>query len=150
MEDLLRKIPGVVDTQVGYTGGQVKGPTYRDVSGGGSGHAETVQIIYDPAQVSYETILLTFFKIHDPTTLNRQGNDVGSQYRSVIFVHDEEQRRVAEQVKQRVADSGQWSGDIVTRIVAATEFYPAEDYHQDYLVKNPSGYTCHYERDYSF
>jgi methionine-S-sulfoxide reductase len=118
---------------VGYTGGTLANPHYEDVHTGRTGHAEAVQITFDPRQISYESILRYFFRLHDPTTLNRQGNDMGSQYRSAIFWNSEEQRRTAEQV--------------VTEIVKAGPFYPAEGYHQDYLQKNPGGYTCHYLRD---
>lgn len=149
MEEILRKIPGVVDTQVGYTGGVVKNPTYKDVSTGTTGHAESVQVRFDPKRLSYEDLLEHwFFRMHDPTTKNRQGNDVGSQYRSAIFVTSEEQRRIAERVKRRVDESGKWSRPIVTEIAEAGAFTAAESYHQDYLQKNPGGYTCHYLRDF--
>jgi peptide methionine sulfoxide reductase msrA/msrB len=148
MEEILRKIPGVVDTEVGYTGGQTAGPTYEDVHGGDTGHAESVRVVFDPGKLSYADLLEKwFFRMHDPTTANRQGNDVGSQYRSVIFVTSNEQRRVAEEVKRRVDASGMWHAPIVTEIVAAGPFTPAEAYHQDYLEKNPGGYTCHFLRD---
>jgi len=148
MEDILRKIPGVIQTDVGYTGGGTQRPSYEDVSSGRSGHAESVRVVFDPKVLSYETLLEQwFFRMHDPTTLNRQGNDVGTQYRSAIFVLSDEQRKVAEAVKARINASGKWPRPVVTQIVAAGEFTPAEDYHQDYLVKNPGGYTCHYLRD---
>jgi peptide methionine sulfoxide reductase msrA/msrB len=147
MEDILRDIPGVIDTEVGYTGGQTENADYRDVSGGHSGHAESVRVVFDPDRVSYEEILGFFFRMHDPTTLNRQGNDVGTQYRSAIFYQDDTQRRIAERVRQEVDASGKWSHPVVTEIVPAGAFYEAEDYHQDYLVRNPNGYTCHYLRD---
>ncbi|WP_342376911.1 bifunctional methionine sulfoxide reductase B/A protein [Myxococcus stipitatus] len=148
MEDLLRKIPGVLQTDVGYTGGGLKSPTYQDVSSGETGHAESVRVVFDPKVLSFETLLEKwFFRMHDPTTLNRQGNDVGTQYRSAIFVMSDEQRRVAEAVKARVNASGKWNRPVVTQVVQAGEFTPAESYHQDYLVKNPGGYTCHYMRD---
>ncbi len=148
MEDLLRKIPGVVETEVGYTGGIFSRPTYGDVSTGKTGHAESVRVVFNPKVLTYETLLEKwFFRMHDPTTLNRQGNDVGTQYRSAIFYLSEEQRRVAEAVKARVDKSGKWPRPVVTTISAAGEFTPAEGYHQDYLVKNPNGYTCHYMRD---
>lgn len=150
VEELFRAEPGVIQTTVGYTGGVLPGPTYNDVKKGTTGHAEAIQIVFDPAKTSFEKILLFFFKIHDPTTTNRQGNDVGTQYRSAIFYQDEEQKKVAEKVKKRVQDSGKWARPIVTEIAAAKPFYPAEDYHQKYLEKNPAGYTCHYVRDYSF
>lgn len=147
MEDLLRKQPGVVDTVVGYTGGVVSNPTYDVVHTGKSGHAEAVRIVFDPAKTSYESILRFFFRIHDPTTANRQGNDVGTQYRSAIFYLDDTQRAIAENVKAEVDRSGKWPRPVVTEIVKAGRFFPAEDYHQDYLVKHPDGYTCHFVRD---
>jgi peptide methionine sulfoxide reductase msrA/msrB len=146
VEELIRKLPGVVDTEVGYTGGAVKNATYRNHEG----HAEAIKITFDPAKTSYEDILEFFFTIHDPTTLNRQGNDVGTSYRSAIFVHNDEQRKVAEQVKAKVEKSGAWKRPVVTEIAAAKEFWSAEDYHQDYLQKNPGGYTCHYIRPVKF
>lgn len=147
VEELLRRLPGVVDTQVGYTGGEVPDPTYATLKGGSSGHAEAVKITFDPERVSYEEILEYFFRLHDPTTRNRQGNDIGSQYRSAIFFLDESQRQVAEAVKARVDESGKWPRPVVTEIVPAGDFWEAEEYHQDYLVKNPSGYTCHFLRE---
>lgn len=148
MEDILREIPGVIDTEVGYTGGTVDNPTYRDVSGGRSGHAESLQITFDPTRVSFETLLDHFFRMHDPTTEDRQGNDRGSQYRSAIFVHDDAQRETAQSVIRKVEEAGFWKKPIVTEVVAAGPFYKAEDYHQDYLEKNPNGYTCHYVRNF--
>lgn len=150
MEELLRQLPGVSSTSVGYTGGALPGATYADVKTGRTGHAEAVTVVFDPTQLSYERLLLEFFRIHDPTTVNQQGNDVGSQYRSAIFFHSEAQRRVAEEVKARVTASGAWSRPVVTEIVPAAPFYPAEDYHQDYLQKNPGGYTCHYRRPVTY
>jgi peptide methionine sulfoxide reductase msrA/msrB len=146
MEELIRELPGVVNTEVGYTGGTVKNATYELVKRGNTGHAESIQIEFDPTKTSYEAILKFFFKMHDPTTANRQGNDIGSQYRSAIFYHDEEQRKVAERVKSEVDKSGKWKKPIVTEIVPASDFWSAESYHQDYLRKNPGGYTCHYVR----
>jgi peptide methionine sulfoxide reductase msrA/msrB len=146
VEELLRKMPGVIDTEVGYTGGSVKSATYQNHEG----HAEAVRITYDPSRVTYEEILDFYFKLHDPTTLNRQGNDIGTSYRSAIFYHDEEQRQVAERVKAKVDKSGAWKRPVVTEIVPAKEWWSAEAYHQDYLQKNPNGYTCHYVRDISF
>ncbi len=146
MEDILRKIPGVLDTEVGYTGGKLDGPRYEHVKTGATGHAEAVRVVFDPRVLSYEQLLGYFFRMHDPTTKNRQGNDVGTQYRSAIFYMDDEQRRIAEQVKARVDRSGKWKNPVVTEIVPAGPFYPAEQYHQDYLVKNPGGYTCHWLR----
>lgn len=146
MEDILRKIPGVTDTEVGYTGGKTSGPTYREICQGDTGHAEAIRVDFDPAKISYEQILDAFFRMHDPTTKNRQGNDFGTQYRSAIFYMNDEQREAAERVKERVEKSGKWPRPIVTEIVKAGSFYPAEEYHQDYLRKNPGGYTCHYLR----
>jgi peptide methionine sulfoxide reductase msrA/msrB len=150
MQELLRQLPGVRRTLVGYTGGQLKEPEYGDVKTGRTGHAESVQVVFDPSQLSYERLLAYFFTIHDPTTKNQQGNDVGTQYRSVIFVLDAEQRRVAEKMIERVGASGDWKAPITTEVTEATEFYPAEEQHQDYLQKNPGGYTCHYARQTSY
>jgi len=147
MEEILRKIPGVLDVEAGYTGGWLENPRYQDTHGSKSGHAEAVKVVFDPRQLSYEDLLEKwFFRMHDPTTLNRQGNDVGSQYRSAIFYADEAQRATAEAVKARVQKSGRWKGTIVTEIARASTWYRAEEYHQDYLVKNPGGYTCHFLR----
>jgi peptide methionine sulfoxide reductase msrA/msrB len=147
MEDLLRKIPGVIETVVGYSGGRFDRPRYEDVKTGSTGHAESVRVVFDPSVLRYESLLDWFFRMHDPTTANRQGNDVGTQYRSAIMFTSEEQRRTAEAVKAKVDRAGKWKKPIVTEIVPAGEFYPAEDYHQDYLVKHPDGYTCHFLRD---
>ena len=147
MEEILRDIPGVIGTEAGYTGGSSPNATYEEVKSGRTGHAESVRITFDARRISYEELLGYFFRMHDPTTPNRQGNDVGTQYRSAIFYTDEEQRRIAEDVKARVDASGKWKRPIVTEIVPAGEFWPAEDYHQDYLQKNPGGYTCHFLRD---
>jgi peptide methionine sulfoxide reductase msrA/msrB len=147
VEDLIRRLPGVLDTEVGYTGGSVKNPGYYDLKGGASGHAEAVQITFDPSRVSYREILEYFFRLHDPTTRNRQGNDVGSQYRSAIFYLGDAQRKTALEVKEAVDRSGRWPAPVVTEIVPARTFWPAEDDHQDYLLRNPNGYTCHYLRD---
>lgn len=147
MEEILRKIPGIVDTSVGYTGGKTKNPTYKDICTGLTGHAEAVRIEFDPKKISYEEVLGVFFRMHDPTTLNRQHNDVGTQYRSAIFYHSDAQKKTAELVVNRVDKSGKWKKPVATEITAASEWFPAEDYHQDYLVKNPGGYNCHYLRD---
>jgi peptide methionine sulfoxide reductase msrA/msrB len=147
MEDLIRKIPGVIDTQAGYTGGHLVSPKYEDTHDSKSGHAEAVKVVFDPARLNYEDLLGWFFRMHDPTTPNRQGNDVGSQYRSAIFYFDDRQKEIAERVKARVDKSGKWRNPIVTEITKASTWYDAEDYHQDYLKKNPGGYTCHFLRD---
>ena len=150
VEELLRNQKGVISTQVGYTGGSLPSPTYDIVKTGTTGHAESVEIEFDPKIISFDEILKFFFKLHDPTTLNRQGNDMGSQYRSVIFYHSEAQRQTALKIRALVDVSGVWKRPVVTEIVQAMPFYPAEDYHQKYLKKNPGGYTCHYVRDYKF
>jgi peptide methionine sulfoxide reductase msrA/msrB len=147
MEEIIRRIPGVLETRVGYAGGHTADPTYRDVSRGDTGHAEAIEVVFDPERLGYADLLGYFFRMHDPTTPNRQGNDVGTQYRSAIFTHDEEQRRVAERVKAEVERSGRWKRPLVTEIVPAGPFTEAEEYHQDYLQKHPGGYTCHYLRD---
>lgn len=147
MEDIIRKIPGVLTTDVGYTGGQMSNPKYEEVKTGRTGHAEAVRIEFDPSKISYAEILNYFFRMHDPTTENRQGNDIGSQYRSAIFYTSEDQKLVALDVKNKTDESGKWSRKIVTDIIPAGVFYHAEDYHQDYLVKHPDGYTCHWLRD---
>ena len=147
MQDLLRKIPGVIDSEVGYTGGWLKDPTYHDTHDSKSGHAESVRITFDPKRLSYADLLEKwFFRMHDPTTLNRQGNDRGTQYRSAIFFTSEAQQKTAEEVKAKVDKSGLWKAPLVTEIVPASTWYPAEGYHQDYLEKNPGGYTCHFMR----
>jgi peptide methionine sulfoxide reductase msrA/msrB len=147
VEEILRSIKGVTKIQVGYTGGSVEHPTYAMVSGGKTGHAESVQILFDTKKITYDELLGWFFRLHDPTTMNRQGNDVGSQYRSVIFYYDEQQEKTARLVKERVDKSGKWKNPVVTDVVKAAPFWVAEEYHQDYLQKNPKGYTCHYLRD---
>ena len=148
MEEILRSIPGVLDTDVGYSGGVTKNPTYPQVSSGRTGHAESVRIVFDPKQLSYETLLERwYFRMHDPTTLNRQGNDRGSQYRSAIFPTSPEQERTAREVIRRVDASGKWKKPVVTAIEPYKGFTVAEANHQDYLKKNPNGYTCHYLRN---
>lgn len=144
VEELVRKLPGVVDTTVGYAGGKLDNPQYEDVKTGRSGHAESLQIVFDPAKITFDEILDFFFRLHDPTSANRQGNDIGTQYRSAIFYHDETQRDAAERAKQRAQPK--WPRPIVTEVVPFTNFYPAEDFHQDYLQRHPHGYTCHYLR----
>lgn len=140
MEELFREQPGVVDTEVGYTGGDNDHPTYEQHPG----HAEALKISYNPIETTESELLDYFFQIHDPTTMNRQGNDVGSSYRSSIFYTDDAQKAVAEQsIRQNQV---YWEAPIVTRLERLSTFWPAEDYHQDYLRKNPGGYTCHYER----
>jgi methionine-S-sulfoxide reductase len=147
MEELLRKLPGVVETQVGYTGGSLQRPTYDEVKSGRTGHAESVRVAFDPKVLSFEHLLGWFFRMHDPTTIGQQGNDVGTQYRSAIFYTSDTQRTTALAVKQAVAASGKWKRPVVTEVVPAGVFTAAEDYHQDYRQKNPGGYTCHWIRD---
>ena len=148
VEDILRDVPGVLDTDVGYTGGWLENPKYDDTHDSKSGHAEAIRVTFDPSVLGYETLLEQwFFKLHDPTTLNRQGNDVGTQYRSAIFPQSRAQREAAEKVKARVDASGKWQRPVTTSIEPASTWYDAERYHQDYLRKNPGGYTCHFMRD---
>lgn len=147
VEEILRDIDGVVGTEVGYTGGVTENPTYRDICRGDTGHAEAIRVTFDPSKISYENVLDYFFRLHDPTTKNRQGNDVGTQYRSAIFYLDDEQKEIAERVTKQADESGQWQNPVTTEIAAASTFYSAEDYHQDYLQKNPGGYHCHVLRD---
>ena len=142
MQDLFRKQPGVLATRVGYTGGDVSNATYRDHGT----HAEAIEIVFDPEQTSYRTLLEFLFQIHDPTTRNRQGNDVGTSYRSAIFTLDDEQRRIAEETIAEVDASGLWPGKVVTEVAPAGPFWEAEPEHQDYLERYPNGYTCHFVR----
>lgn len=139
MQDLIRKQPGVVSTRVGYTGGSTANPTYRDHGT----HAEAIEICYDPARLDFRDVLAFFFQIHDPSTLNRQGNDRGVSYRSAIFYLDEEQRRTALETIAQVDASGLWPGKVVTEVTEAGPFWEAEPRHQDYLERYPNGYTCH-------
>ncbi len=142
MQDLLRRYDGVISTRVGYTGGEVRNATYRNHGN----HAEAIEILFDPAKISYRQILEFFFQIHDPTTPNRQGNDRGPSYRSAIFTIDEEQKRIAEELIAEIDDSGIWPGKVVTEVAPAREFWEAEPEHQDYLERYPTGYTCHFVR----
>ena len=142
MQDLIRKMPGVLSTCVGYTGGDVPKATYRHHGT----HAEGIEIIFDPAKISYRRLLEFFFQIHDPTTLNRQGNDRGLSYRSAIYYLDEAQKSAAEQMISKVNSSGIWPGPVVTELAEAGDFWEAEPEHQDYLERRPNGYTCHYIR----
>lgn len=142
MQDLIRKMPGVLSTRVGYTGGDVPNATYRHHGT----HAEGIEIIFDPAKISYRRLLEFFFQIHDPTTLNRQGNDRGLSYRSGIYYLSETQKLVAEKTISDVEASGLWPGPVVTELAAAGDFWEAEPEHQDYLERLPNGYTCHYIR----
>jgi peptide-methionine (S)-S-oxide reductase len=142
MQDLIRKQPGVVSTRVGYTGGDVPNATYRNHGT----HAESIEILFDPDFTSYRKLLEFFFQIHDPTTVNRQGNDIGTSYRSAIFYTTDEQKRIAEDTIADVEASGLWPGKVVTEVVPAGDFWEAEPEHQDYLERIPNGYTCHFVR----
>jgi peptide-methionine (S)-S-oxide reductase len=142
LEAVYVDIAGVNSVESGYAGGQVSNPTYEQVCTGRTGHAEVVQVTFDPSQISYRDILNVFFAIHDPTTLNRQGPDVGTQYRSVIFYHSPEQKQTAEEVMRSLEDGRIWSSPIVTQLVPFTEFYPAEAYHRDYFARNQDQYYC--------
>jgi methionine-S-sulfoxide reductase len=142
MEDLIRKMPGVLDTTVGYTGGSLKNPTYENHAG----HAEAIEVMFDNEQLTFRRLLEFFFQIHDPTTKNRQGNDIGTSYRSAIFYVSEEQDCIAKELIQRMNAANIWAGKIVTEVTPASEFTIAEAYHQDYLERYPNGYTCHFIR----
>jgi peptide-methionine (S)-S-oxide reductase len=142
VEELFRQQKGVISTEVGYTGGDVPNATYRNHGT----HAEAIEIIFDPTILSYRKLLEYFFKIHDPSTKNRQGNDIGTSYRSAIFYIDETQKETANNLILELDASGKWPGKIITEVVPATDFWSAEKEHQDYLQKNPYGYTCHFER----
>ena len=142
MQDLIRRMPGVETTRVGYTGGEVANATYRNHGN----HAEAIEILFDPAKTSYRDILEFFFQIHDPSTPNRQGNDLGPSYRSAIYYANDEQKRVAEDTIADVDASGLWPGKVVTEVAPAGEFWEAEPEHQDYLERYPDGYTCHFVR----
>jgi peptide-methionine (S)-S-oxide reductase len=142
MQDLIRRRPGVLSTRVGYTGGSVENATYRNHAG----HAEAIEITFDPSQTSYRDLLEFFFQIHDPSTLNRQGGDIGTSYRSAVFYTSDEQKRVTEDTIADVDASGLWPGKVVTEVTPAGPFWEAEVEHQDYLEKIPDGYTCHFPR----
>ena len=142
MQDLIRRLPGVISTRVGYSGGDVPNATYRNHGT----HAEAVEIVFDPSKITFRDLLEFFFQIHDPTTKNRQGNDVGMSYRSVILYVGDEQKKVAEDTIADVNASGLWPGKVVTELVPAGDFWQAEPEHQDYLLRNPFGYTCHFVR----
>lgn len=144
LQELFRLQPGVIKTKVGYSGGEVNNPTYENHEG----HAETLEISYDSDQTSFRKILDFFFQIHDPTTLNQQGNDIGTSYRSVIFYSDNNEKQQAEDFIKLVNQSGNWQKPVVTSLEPLKKFYLAEDYHQDYLQKNPGGYTCHFVRPF--
>ena len=146
MQEILREVPGVTGTTVGYSGGRSENPAYEEVRSGKTGHAEAVMINFDPAIISYGALLDLFFSMHDPTTLGRQGGDVGSQYRSAVFFSGPAQEKEAKAAVARAAGSGLWKVPIVTEIAPLEKFWPAEERHQEYLRKHPGGYTCHYIR----
>jgi len=150
LEELINKIPGVTNVEAGYTGGSIVNPNYDQVKTGKTGHAESVQITFDVDILSFETLLLHYFKMHDPTTKNQQGNDLGSQYRSAIFYHSEEQKEIAQKVILRVEKSNAWIKPVVTEVNPFEIWWKAENFHQDYLQKNPNGYTCHFIRKINF
>jgi len=150
LEDLIRKIPGVINTEVGFSGGHIKNVSYKEVTRGDTGHAETIKIQFDSNKLSFKKLLLNFFKMHDPTTLNQQGNDNGTQYRSAIFYTNENQKIISSQVIDLIDKSLVWERPIVTEISAFSNFYAAEESHQAYLIKNPEGYSCHFVRDFDF
>ena len=142
MEDLFRVRPGIIDTEVGYQGGKNDKPTYRNHPG----HAEGIELTYDPNETNFREILDYFFRIHNPTTVDQQGNDRGSSYRSAIFIQNDEEKAIAEEVIKIVDDSNRWEGKVVTTLEPFAPFWAAEPEHQDYLVRTPNGYTCHFER----
>lgn len=142
MEELIRALPGVISTVVGYTGGEVKNATYRNHGS----HAEAIAVTFDPHKISYRELLEFFFQIHNPSTINRQGNDIGASYRSAIFYNDETQKQTATELIDEMNASGKWPGKIVTEVVPAGDFWDAEEEHQAYLQKYPNGYTCHFVR----
>lgn len=146
MEDLFRKRKGIVDTEVGYQGGDNKNPTYKNHPG----HAESIELTYNPEETSFKEILDYFYRIHNPTTVDRQGNDRGSSYRSAIFFQNKQEKQIAEEVINIVNNSNKWDGKAVTTLEPFSTFWPAEAEHQDYLLRIPNGYTCHFERHESF
>ncbi len=149
MQDILRSVDGVLETRVGYCGGSVPEATYKRVKQGDTGHAEAIKVVFDPARISYKALLTEwFFRMHDPTTPNRQGNDIGDSYRSAIFVRNDSQQADAQDAIRTMAESGRWKRPIVTTIEPVKNWSDAEEYHQDYLLKNPGGYTCHWLRDW--
>ena len=150
VEEAFRKVPGVFETGVGYTGGKQASPSYTEVATGRTGHAEAVEVIFNEKKVSLEKLLDLFFKIHDPTTLNRQGNDKGTEYRSAIFYHSEKQRKIVEAFKTKVEKSKAWPAPLTTEVVQAGPFFEAEEEHQKYLLRNPKGYDNHFLRKISF
>jgi methionine-S-sulfoxide reductase len=149
MEELFRNLPGVIDTKVGFCGGHIPNVAYREVTTGTTGHAETLMVTFDEGQTTLRDLLFEFFRIHNPTKINQQGNDIGTQYRSAIFYTDSEQRRIAEEVISSVNDSNEWIAPVVTEVTPFNNFYPAEEKHQKYIMKFPEGYTCHFRRNFN-
>lgn len=147
VEQIIRSIKGIVSTEVGYAGGTLANPSYEAVCTGETGHAEVVMIEFNPEEISYAEVLRVFFRLHDPTTLNRQHNDIGTQYRSVIFTYNDKQNEIAHQVINEVDASKVFSKPVVTKVIPYSNYFRAEEYHQDYLIKNPTGYMCHILRD---
>ena len=150
LESLLGQIKGIQETVVGFSGGHIDDVSYEEVSSGQTGHAETIMIKFDKDELSFENLLYEFFKLHNPTTPNQQGNDIGSQYRSSIFYTSNNQKEIAEKVIKKVEGSGHWEAKVVTEIKAFDKFFPAEEAHQKYLEKNPSGYSCHFKRNFNY
>ena len=150
LEDLIRKIPGVEQTKVGFSGGNKKNVSYREVSRGDTGHAESIEIVFNTKKLTFENLLFEFFTMHNPTTINQQGNDKGTQYRSSIFYTNVVQKNIAQQVINVVNKSKEWGNPVITEIIAFTNFYPAEESHQKYILKNPDGYSCHFVRKFDF
>ena len=150
LENLIAQIKGIQETIVGFSGGHIDDVTYNEVSSGNTGHAETIMIKFDQDQLSFESLLLEFFKLHNPTTPNQQGNDIGTQYRSSIFYTSDSQKAIAENVIKKVDASKHWDQKVMTEIVAFDKFYPAEESHQKYLEKNPNGYSCHFKRNFNY
>ena len=150
MEELFRTLPGVIETEVGFSGGHIANVAYREVTTGTTGHAETLKIVFDTTVLSYRDLLFEFFRIHNPTKLNQQANDIGTQYRSAIFYISEDQKETALAVITQVEKSRLWQAPIVTEVTPFKNFYPAEEKHQKYLMKVPDGYTCHFRRDFDF
>tara|TARA_B100001175_G_C19484066_1_gene628753 strand:+ start:1429 stop:1926 length:498 start_codon:yes stop_codon:yes gene_type:complete len=150
LENLIGQIKGIQETVVGFSGGHIHDVSYNDVSSGNTGHAETIMIKFDQDQLTFENLLLEFFKLHNPTTPNQQGNDIGTQYRSSIFYTSNSQKEIAENVIRRVDVSKHWNQKVVTEIIAFDQFYPAEESHQKYLIKNPNGYSCHFKRNFNY
>ena len=150
LEELIRKIPGVLNTKVGFSGGHVSNVSYKEVTRGDTGHAESIEIEFNSEKLTFEALLFNFFKMHNPTTVNQQGNDKGTQYRSSIFYKNDEQKNIAQQVINTVNNSKEWNNPVITEIIAFTSFYPAEESHQKYILKNPEGYSCHFVRNFDF